>query len=87
MSDVEFLQSILNLTRSGSRTVPQSLYTIANSKVGLSEAPHEECMNLFANNYGILHLYNDYYIEPEEVRAMCEILVTLSEEICQRRLN
>ena len=93
MSDVEFLQSILDftrgldLTRSGSKTIPQSLYWIANSKVGLSDSPNDEFKKILQDNFVILHRDNDYYIEKDEIRAMCEVLDVLSEEVCHRRLN
>jgi hypothetical protein len=93
MSDVEFLQSILDftrgldLTRSGPKTIPQSLYWIANSKVGLSDSPNDEFKKILQDNFVILHRDNDYYIEKDEIRAMCEVLDVLSEEVCHRRLN
>jgi hypothetical protein len=87
MNDVDFLQSVLDLTRGDSKVIPENLYHIARYKVGLSDEPDEECRKILAENFVKLHFNNDYYIEEQEIKGMCEILDIISLEVYKRRLN
>ena len=87
MTDVDFLQSILDIIRGDEDFIPEQLYQIAKSKIELCDSPQEECLKMLQDNFVRLHSANDYFIEGEEIENMHNILQQIGEKVCEMRMN